>query len=185
MPTEAGQMEIYLGDWKKIRSQSFSPVNNPLVIPRFKLDYEQIRKQVLAKNYSPKLHQKYLAIYQKILSVPWTNLIPAGLPQEPPFRPETQIKDTFNRADNATFDGNTSSEGWTWTEIVGTAWEIISNAAGMKDSVIGTNQFARANSDLSSDNHMAQHIVSVSNPTATSDENTGVLIRNKPILAHF
>jgi hypothetical protein len=67
-----------------------------------------------------------------------------GLPDEGVRAPETTITESFNTADSSTLGPDLA-----WTELIGD-WEVFSNAA-RNDSLSGGN--ARADSDLSSDDH--------------------------------
>lgn len=85
------------------------------------------------------------------------------------------FNDTFNRA-NANLGGSTSSDGlFTWLEVDGTAWTIVSNTARC-DGNVNFNT-ARANADLDTDDHYSQALIS----TFTRDTGTfltpGVLVR--------
>ena len=63
------------------------------------------------------------------------------------------ITEDWNCADSASLTCDL-----TWTEIVGTSWGIVSNAAKISGNV--TENVARADSDLASDDHYAQATIS-------------------------
>ena len=67
-------------------------------------------------------------------------------------KPRTTITDNFNRADADAL--GSSSEGWSWTETAGDI-DIVSNEALIQ----ATEASARAESDLSSDDHYAQVVI--------------------------
>ena len=78
--------------------------------------------------------------------------IPADLTDEGELPPETTITDDFTRA-----DGDTIGNQLTWTEVAGD-WDTASNAASL--TTFGTDaRTARAESDLSSDDHYSQTVI--------------------------
>ena len=94
----------------------------------------------------------------------------AIIESEIPLPRQTTLLDNYNRADADAL--GTSSEGWSWTEVVNDI-DILTNEAreGNTTSVVGR---ARAESDLSSDDHYAQHKAIFS--AATADQ-AGPIVR--------
>ena len=82
----------------------------------------------------------------------WQDLCPQDMLQEldPPEPHETSISDNFNGSDS-----DTMGVQLTWTELSGD-WDIASNRAAMVTIASDQKQRARADHDLSSDDHEAQ-----------------------------
>ncbi len=122
-------------------------------------DYRAIRRATLdGKTTHAHLHRKVLGFWGEKFGVnnPEDIFIPARLPKEKPLKPTTTITDSFNRA-NSTVLG-TSSEGWSWTELVSSI-DIVSNAAQTQGA--STLHSARAETDLSSSDNYAEIVISV------------------------
>lgn len=87
----------------------------------------------------------------------WREFVPANLRAHVPGRLKhaTTITDDFNRSDAGSL--GTSAGGWSWAEVVG-SWAIASNVAFRDDAT--TDGVARAESDLSSDDHYGQVVAS-------------------------
>jgi len=93
------------------------------------------------------IHSKYLECMRRKLRCPWESLIPGDLPQEPPRRPSTTITESFNTADSDTLGPDL-----TWMETTGDL-DVSSNLC-----VVTASGWARAGSDLSSDDMYSQHV---------------------------
>lgn len=97
-----------------------------------------------------------------------TELLPPEYAGDGSLEPRTTITDNFNRADSASL--GSSSEGWSWTETQGNI-DIVTNKAQAK--TIGLLS-ARAESDLSSENHYAQ---AVATHSGSSSNKCGAAVR--------
>lgn len=87
----------------------------------------------------------------------------------------TVITDDFTRADG---DIGSSAEGWSWTEVAGD-YSIASNQATTSGTANNTQTYARAESDLDTDDHYAEADVSW-NSTAGTAQPAGVMVRFDP-----
>lgn len=90
----------------------------------------------------------------------WREFVPAHLLAHVPGRlpHQTTITESFNTADSDILGPNL-----TWTELVND-FDIVSNRAELITT--GSDSFARADSDLSSDDHYAQALVNATNEAA-------------------
>lgn len=79
--------------------------------------------------------------------------IQGGLPDEPPFDPESLFSESFNQGDSSTLGPDL-----TWTEIDGT-WKTVNNEVTQDTSGGGNVRNARADHDMSSDDHYVQVVV--------------------------
>lgn len=105
---------------------------------------------------------------RKYPGVPTKDFQPVGI-NEIAIRPTTTINDTFDRG-NADALGTSSDGDWSWTEVQGDI-DISGNKAV---ATAGGRKFARADKDLSSDDHYAQAIWGTA---GGGNSNTGVAVR--------
>lgn len=95
------------------------------------------------------IHSKYLWCMAAKTRIPWQNLIPGGLPQDPPRRPSTTFTETWPT------DGTdiTTGQDQTWS-IVDGGWLV----SGGKIRTVSTpaGSFAQCATDLSSTDHYAK-----------------------------
>jgi hypothetical protein len=159
MPTHKGVLELHLGGHSLLRAEKLpdDPTTHPAwpnIQRVLQNDYRAIqgRDRTLARKWLGAQQAKYRLTHESARDL----LIPAGLPRVLPLKPTTTITDDFNRADADALGA--SSEGWSWTEVLGDI-DIVSNAA----SSVGVIQdnFARAEVDLSSDDHKSKIAVVV------------------------
>jgi hypothetical protein len=124
------------------------PEATPL-LDLLKRHYRSLRQCSLDGLCSPTLYRKWLGYQVRKYAIGYRNFQPADVPDEPPLEPTTTITDNFNRADADAL--GSGSEGWSWTEVTGDH-DIVSNQVGPGSG----GGRARAESDLSSDDHYAQ-----------------------------
>lgn len=154
----ARRYEVYLGG-QLADSKAFAladPESTPL-IDLLKRQYRAIREASLAGlcrdrfgQIAPEHYRKVLGFWVRKYRIAYRAMQPADLPDEEPLTPETTITDNFNRTDADAL--GSSSEGWSWTEVSGDI-DIVSNQAKNPTSAVSR---ARADSDLSSDDHYSQ-----------------------------
>lgn len=155
MPNMRRRFEVWLAQTKvSDRPWSFTAPEFDVARDTLKRVYRQLREGSLEGRAPPELYRKWLGFQvrkYRLTDNQYRALQPSDLPDETPLEPTTTIADSFNRADQAPM-GN-SAEGWSWTEVSG-SWAIATNQASRND--ITANASARAETDLSSDDHYAQ-----------------------------
>jgi hypothetical protein len=178
LPTHRGVLELHLGGHSLVRSRRFGGLDDPawpVVREQVRASVRQIRLRALRDPHArrddrgrPVIHRQYLEAMRRKLRLrgeQWRELRAPGLDEdEGPILPTTTITDDFDRA-NAEALG-TSAEGWSWTEVIGDL-DIFNNQAiylNQADSA------ARAELDLSSDDHYAQVSVTASGGGSTNRE---------------
>lgn len=170
VPTVAGNIELHLSGHSLVRGKRFAldiPEAAP-VIAQLKEHYRRIRADVQAGtlgNGDPEFHRRVLDYWGEKYRVtnPEDIFIPNGVPKEKRLKHATTITDNFNRADADAL--GTSSEGWSWTELVGDI-DIVSNQA--KSATVDSETVARAETDLSGDDHYTQAVVSQDNVSSAA-----------------
>jgi len=158
MPTSRGTLDLRLGGHSLIKRARFN-LDSPegaTVTQALQRQYRKHREDAKAGRLKDgEHHRRILDFWGDKFRADPSRFIPRGLPREPRLKHETTLNDTFNRADQAGL--GTSSGGWTWTNNVdsggATCLDIVSNRA--EAVALGTD-LARANSDLSSDDHYSE-----------------------------
>ena len=171
MPTIEGNLDLHLGGFSPIKHQlfSFTDPEGSNVLAVFQDDYRRIRQERLNDSQFWDIHKRFLGVLVKRFGGDYRQLIPTDLPDEGMLEPHTVITDNFNRA-NADALG-TSSEGWSWTEVVSDI-DIFSNAA-VGGSINQIDRYSRADSDLSTDAHYSQALCA----TGAGSSQVGVTTR--------
>lgn len=170
MPTHKGVIELHLGGHGLVRAETLTgdPATHP-AWPNIERVLQGVYRAV--QDRDPALARKWLgaqsAKYRLSPERARDLLIPADLPRVLPDRPTTTITDDFNRPDQSGL--GTSAEGWSWTTTA-PAIDIVSNHA---ESQGGSEESARAEVDLSSDDHYAQASVTI----GAVDQAVGVIVR--------
>lgn len=158
VPTTGGQLELWLGGHSLVRREAFRwgvhPHTNRVrdVIRR---DFERLWEATGGHDHC----RRVLDYQAKKLRADWRDLIPARLRPHVagPLPHQTTITDDFTRA-----DGDTIGNLLTWTELEND-FDTVSNRASL--TTTGADSFARADSNLSSDDHYSQ-ITARGNSTA-------------------
>ena len=164
MPAFNGLMELYLGGFSLVKSKLLVPFVSdewPLVVATLQNDYRRIRQEVLSGQASPGLHRKVLSAWVAKYGLPWETFVPKGLPLEPPLRFDTTIKEGFTQADSDTLGPDLS---WTEFDNTNADLDVVSNACERSGPADPTPPKARADTDLSSNDHYSQIVIL--NPTA-------------------
>lgn len=149
MPTIQGLLELHVGGHSPIIRQEFRLGVHPHTNQVLSVMREDFRRQWEANTiHARKVLGYHVRTYR---DTDWRQLIPRDLRPhvDGPLEPATTLTDNFNRADADPL--GSSSEGWSWTEVSGDI-DIVSNEA----KGLANGSGARAESDLSSDNHYAQ-----------------------------
>lgn len=178
MPTSKGVLELHLGGHSIIKSMNYRLPKrlaeykniDTLILQTYQENYRAIRAEALAGQLPPDQHRKYLSVLATRHQIPWQLLIPAGLPQEPPVKPSTTISENFNQGDSTTLGPQL-----TWTELTGD-WQTVSSKVSRVNTG-STLRFARADTDLSTDDHEAQIDVVTFTQPAASNNNLGAIVR--------
>jgi hypothetical protein len=158
MPTIQGNLEIHLGGHSLVTNRKFDlgipeAVN---VIAVIQEDYRTLRAAALrGETADPEIHRRVLdALGEKFrINNPEDIFIPADLPKETKLPHGTTRSDDFNRANSAAL--GTSSEGWSWTEVLGVDWGIAGNRANIQAAnaaFLG----GRADADLAGADHYSE-----------------------------
>lgn len=170
MPTHKGVTELWIAN-TLVRAETFKGKSDPAwsqVQRVLAANYTAMRADAAAKDGDTTLAQKWLGAMELKFKVPYTDIAPVALQEVGPLKPTTAIEDTFNRSNSGNL--GTSSDGdWSWTETLGN-WEIVSNAA--EDQTWPGSSFARAEKDLSSDDHEAWFYIN-----ADTADSPGVMLR--------
>lgn len=146
---------IYLGGFSPIwRGTAWwkpgaDPVWRGLALRTRQDDYRRIREQTLGSQH----YKRVLDYWREKYRLPPELFVPSGLPFEGVLPHQTTITESFNKA-----DADTLGPDLTWTEVVGDI-DVASNQASGQSTT--TANEARAESDLSSDDHYAQVDVTV------------------------
>ena len=151
MPTVDGDIELHLRNHSIIRSEKFDPVKHPKVLELERENYRKVRSETLRFRTDKTFHRKYLQRLAEKYKLDWRQFIPDDLPQESPLPRGTTITESFNTADSTTLGPDL-----TWTEVSGD-FDVVSNEVHLITGGGGAEgKKARAESDLSSDDHYAQ-----------------------------
>lgn len=157
VPTSNNELEIHLGGHSKIWSEKFVWGEHPHTTKLQLLIQEDFRKlymETLTGQLPTGTDVKVLDMLCEKYGVGKKNykvFVPDDLKASvgPLLPHETTITESWNANDSTSLTADL-----TWTEFAGTAWGITSNQARAAGSNL--NQEARADSDLSSDDHYAQ-----------------------------
>lgn len=164
MPGTDGQLRLYVGGHSLVKSELFTFGVHPhtnRVRDLLRLQFEQ---QWEATNGHDHCRRCLDYTCKKYRVDDWKEFVPARLHAHVPGRlpHATTITESFNKADSDTLGPDL-----TWTEVSGD-WDVVSNAAELITT--GSEKTARAESDLSSDDHYGQ-VVYLNE--ASSNEATG------------
>jgi len=164
-------MKLYLGGFGLLLDEPFR-ADHPAIQTTLAVRWADYRRHKAAGTPLEVLQRWTGNDMLKLFGRVGDDLLPALLPpeyQSDGWKPrDTIILDIFNRTNSASL--GSSSEGWSWTENNG-SWSIGTNAAEVDDNQI--NNHARAESDLSSDDHYSQAVLL----TTGHSEAIGVLAR--------
>lgn len=154
LPTAGNNLELHLGGYSLIKKEqcSISHPAWPNILALLRNDYRRIRTEYLAQGIID-VHLKFLDVLKVKYGVNDHRIfIPPDLPDEGVRPRGTTITESFNKVDSSTLGPDL-----TWTEVVAD-WSTISNTA--RTAFITSNGLARANTDLASDDHYAQIVIS-------------------------
>ncbi len=160
MPEIDGKLKLYLGGFSLVREESYNPTQHPLVLELLREDYRRLRQefQSVGSDHYRKVLSAWQDKYGKF-GLTWEDFIPADLPKEKPLLHSTTITESFNKADDGL------GPDLTWTAVAGT-WGVTSNQADYRSTqAVG---YARAESDLATDDHYAQAVVTHSGGVSAS-----------------
>lgn len=146
LPTSGLLINCRIYGWPT-RSERFDPTLHPRVFEIVRSDYQAQKAFDLERgnDHYKRVLDGYCLKYR-------TNPEGLGLEGEERFPRATVIKDDFIRVDADAL--GSSSEGWSWTETVGDI-DILNNKAHSPGGQ-NSNVTARAESDLSSDDHKSE-----------------------------
>lgn len=162
LPGVDGVQRVTLGG-EVLSAKRIGPTDPEFALVRSQLqsNYRKLRQQAREGNADPEAHRKFLTVCLEKFGLQgadaYQQFIPQGLPDEKPRPKETTIQDDFNRADADPI----STGSFAWSMIESSNLEIVSNQARTADDT-GAPATARAESDLSSDDHYAQAVVGAS-----------------------
>ena len=147
-------LRIHVGGHSQVWSQPFRYGHHPhtnRLRDLLRLDFEGLWEATGGAAVCRKALGYQLRKY-RLADDDWRELVPARLRDHVPgpLRPETTITESFNKADSDTLGPDLS-----WTEIAGDA-DVVSNQ--YRTTTTANPVYARANSDLSSDDHYAQAV---------------------------
>jgi hypothetical protein len=147
MPNSRGNFAVWLGGGR-VMNVPFSiarPEWTP-VIDQLKRIYRRTRQQCLDGIAHPDHYKKVLGWWVRKYQRPYREFQPLDLPDEEPLEPSTTLTEVFTGDDDA-LGPNLS-----WTETNGD----IDRVSGQAKGIAAANNRARADSDLSSDDHFVQ-----------------------------
>lgn len=156
IPRANGELKLGFPALGMVRRKTPRPGNGEWssVIGVLQADYRRRRQEFLnaypVGNPRRGHYKKLLGTWRlKYQVMDYRVFIPPDLPDEGFLEPDTTITESFNQADSDTLGPDL-----TWVEIDGDI-DVVSNAAELQS---GNNAFARADTDLSSDDHYAQAV---------------------------
>lgn len=162
---------VRLGGYGRIIAERFSR-SHPAwgaAIAVYQEDYRRNRSEVAAGRTTLDALRRQTGYYMQLLGISDAlELLPPEYAADGFLEPRTTIADSFNRADSASL--GSSSEGWSWAETQSNT-DIVSNKAQARSTGVHS---ARAESDLSSDDHYAQCVATHS---GASSNKCGVAVR--------
>jgi len=158
IPTSQGNLEIHLGGHSRVASKTFTLAMPEAanVIAVIQEDYRAVRQATVeGRTFDPQLHRKFLDGLGHKYGVrnPERVFIPSDLPRETPLPRETAFTESFNKANSTTLGPDL-----TWTETLGDLQVLNNQFAGLTG---GSDNWARAEHDVSSSDHYAQVVVAV------------------------
>ena len=172
MPTGRLELELYLGGSSFVKREAFDIGTHPhkdKVLAVIRNEYRNIRENDISFGSSHYL--KVLGAWKEQYKVADESIfIPADLPKERAEAPSTTIGDTFEEASDTDLSLHTATGpngGFTWTELQGDI--DVFGASDKAGETAGNAATARANFDLSSDNHYAQAAMETSSSTGTQE----------------
>jgi len=162
MPTTKGILEIHLGSHSLIKSERFrfgthSHTNKVQAV--LHRNYRQMQADIdtgrMAENHIRRVLDYWLDKYRirKTIRTDWEQFVPPELRDghEGPLPHRTIITESFNQGDSTTLGPDQ-----TWAETSGD-WETVSNE--VRTSIIGGQQTARCEVDLSGDDHYGELVI--------------------------
>lgn len=152
MPDHLGNMRLILGGHSVVKQEKYDPAKHPQVMEAVRYGYAKIRNDDLMRGSEH--HRRVLDALRLKYKVDWQTIAPPDT--EGPLPHQTTITDTFNRT-NADALGTSSQGTWSWTEVVSDT-DIVGNLAQFAPASSGAQISARAEADLSSDDHYTQAI---------------------------
>lgn len=173
-PTRRLQCEMHIG--RPVRWR-FRPDENPALVEQLRRQYRRARQAARDGQLKDEVHHLRVldAWREKYRTEDDRLFVPADLPLEPRVRHETTIGDTFTDTDSTALSSHTATGangGHSWSYLhSGSSWDIQSNQVNQT----GNFGLARADSDLSTDDHYAQIVVPV--PPSTTTQSIGVAAR--------
>jgi len=167
LPTSRGRFEIHLSPFGRIWSRAFAGPQDPAWD-----GIRAVRQHDFAREFarSPDAARRFLGRLVRAYPVSdWHDLVPHELWDHVsgPLEPHTTITESWNCDDHSGLDCDLS---WTlWRQTGGsTGWEVADHRARLEPGVTYVEQLARAEADLSGDDHYAQVSV-VALPSTTND----------------
>jgi hypothetical protein len=168
MPGTDGQLKLFVGGHSLVKAERFAWGAHPhtnRVRDVLRRDFEREWEQSGGHDHC----RRVLDFTCKKFKVDdWRDFVPARLHAHVPGRlpHATTITESFNQADSSTLGPDLS-----WTEILGDVKTVSNKAVGHGS----TENVGRANSDLSSDDHYCQ--VVITNVSAGTSSNCGPMTR--------
>lgn len=165
VPSSRGRMRLVLAGHGEVMAKRFTvgmPEAAP-VVDMLQRQHRRNRQAALAGELKDAVHHRRILDYwgKKFgVSAPEDVFIPGDVPKERPVPHETTITESFNTADSDTLGPDLS-----WTELQGD-FDIVSNVAELQSIAGSYGGIARADSDLSSDDHYVESTIH-SNGAAT------------------
>jgi hypothetical protein len=148
-----GTQEIWLAG-ERIWSKRFEGVTDPawpMVQAKYQRAYRSVRERALATKSD--LHLRFLSTVAAKTKVDPRLLVPGDLPYEDVRRPDTVYTEDWNCSNSADLDCDLD-----WTEVTGNYFNLVSGKANYGTRT-GSRCGARAEHDLSSDDHYAQAVL--------------------------
>jgi hypothetical protein len=150
MPKRNMDMELRMGG-RLLKSKKLNPgasLEWGVVLDRLQKNYVSMRKSFDRNPVNP-LHRKSLTVWREKYGIDNTDIfIPVGEKKQTPLPHNTTITESFDTTDSSTLGPDLS-----WTELTGD-FKVNGNAATVADDSV--NSFARADTDLSSDDQSSQ-----------------------------
>lgn len=177
-PNSRGLMELYLGPFGLVKSEPYRPFLHPGVPGLFRKNLRKIAREIIIGDVTLATLRKYLTTVAMRTRSNWRDFVPEAFPNLTPLQPTTMIYDGFQRANNTNLaSGGNSPQGYSWSQVWGTGWEIM-NEEAILDVAAGANNYtARLNADLSTDDQYVQVTIGTRPSIVTWDNITGVMGR--------
>ena len=162
-------VKLYLGGFSLIKEELFDEEHRQRTIAVFQEDYKRNKADgVSLETLQRWTGQTMKDLYGKMDDETAEKILPQEHKADKWKEPHTTIIDNFNRADADAL--GTSSEGWSWTEVLNDI-DIVSNKASQQ-SIAAAGNDARAEFDLSSADHYAQAMGTIVNTTTSQIDTT-------------